>query len=239
VEPGQLIPVDSEHSAIYQSLVGERVRDLKRIWLTCSGGPFFGKTREELTSVTAAQALAHPTWKMGAKITIDCATLANKGLEVMEAAQLFDVGIDDVSVLVHRNSRIHSMVETVDGSVKAQLGPSDMRIAIQYGLSFPERWDAPTEPIDWTREPPLTFDTADEETFGALRLAREAGRIGGTMPCVMNAANEVLVQRFLEGRIGFLEMQDKLWDTVHAHKAVKDLTMDDILSIDKETRERV
>lgn len=236
VEPGQLVPVDSEHSAIYQSLVGERVRDLKRIWLTCSGGPFFGKSREELARVTAAQALAHPTWKMGAKITIDCATLANKGLEVMEAAQLFDVGIDDVSVLVHRNSRIHSMVETVDGSVKAQLGPSDMRIAIQYGLSFPERWDAPTEPIDWTKEPPLTFATADEETFGALRLAREAGRIGGTMPCVMNAANEVANRAFRDGRCGFLDIERIIGVAMDKSVSERVESLQQLIEVDARTR---
>lgn len=207
VAPGQLIPVDSEHSAIYQCLVGERSHDLRRIWLTCSGGPFYGQKRAELAQVTAADALAHPTWNMGPKITIDSATLMNKGLEVLEAHHLFNVAVDDIRVLVQRQSRIHSMVEFADGSVKAQLGPSDMRIPIQYALSFPERWEAPCEPVDWCVEPGLSFGEADERTFGCLALAREAGRIGGTMPCAMNAANEVANEAFRLGRCGFLDIE--------------------------------
>lgn len=207
VREGQLVPVDSEHSAIFQCLQGESGASVRRLWLTCSGGPFYGRSREELASVTAAEALAHPTWTMGAKITVDCATLMNKGLEVLEAHHLFDVGVDDIRVLVHRQSRIHSMVEFADGSVKAQLGPSDMRIAIQYGISYPERWDAPCEPQDWCFEPALTFGEADEDAFGCLRLAREAGRVGGTLPCVMNAANEVANAAFREGVCGFLDIE--------------------------------
>ena len=207
VAPGQLIPVDSEHSAIYQCLVGERSHDLRRIWLTCSGGPFYGRTREELGRVTAADALAHPTWNMGPKITVDSATLMNKGLEVLEAHHLFNVSVDDIRVLVQRQSRIHSMVEFADGSVKAQLGPSDMRIPIQYALSFPERWEAPCEPVDWCAEPGLSFGEADERTFGCLALAREAGRVGGTMPCAMNAANEVANEAFRLNRCGFLDIE--------------------------------
>ena len=207
VTPGQLIPVDSEHSAIYQCLVGERHADLRRIWLTCSGGPFYGRTREQLSKVTAADALAHPTWNMGAKITIDSATLMNKGLEVLEAHHLFEVGVDDVRVLVQRQSRIHSMVEFSDGSVKAQLGPSDMRIPIQYALSYPERWEAPCTPVDWCFEPALTFGEADESAFGCLALARQAGRAGGTLPCAMNAANEVANAAFRKGACGFLDVE--------------------------------
>lgn len=207
VRPGQLIPVDSEHSAIYQCLVGERPQDLRRIWLTCSGGPFYGRAREELAHITAADALAHPTWSMGPKITIDSSTLMNKGLEVLEAHHLFDVDVDAIRVLVQRQSRIHSMVEFVDGSVKAQLGPSDMRIPIQYALSYPERWEAPCEPLDWCAEPPLTLGEADEEVFGCLALAREAGRTGGTLPCAMNAANEVANAAFREGSCGFLDIE--------------------------------
>ena len=207
VAPGQLIPVDSEHSAIYQCLVGERSRDLRRIWLTCSGGPFYGRSRAELAKVTAADALAHPTWSMGPKITIDSASLMNKGLEVLEAHHLFDVHVDDVCVLVQRQSRIHSMVEFVDGSVKAQLGPSDMRIPIQYALSYPERWEAPCEPVDWCAEPALTLGEADEEAFGCLALAREAVRAGGTLPCAMNAANEVANAAFRQNRCGFLDIE--------------------------------
>ena len=207
VEPGQLIPVDSEHSAIYQCLVGERHGDLKRIWLTCSGGPFYGRSKDELAGMTAADALAHPTWAMGPKITIDSATLMNKGLEVLEAHHLFDVDVDDVRVLVQRQSRIHSMVEFVDGSVKAQLGPSDMRIPIQYALSYPERWEAPCTPVDWCAEPALSLGEADEKTFGCLALAREAGREGGTLPCAMNAANEVANAAFRANACGFVDIE--------------------------------
>ncbi|MDO4538877.1 MAG: 1-deoxy-D-xylulose-5-phosphate reductoisomerase, partial [Coriobacteriales bacterium] len=154
-----------------------------------------------------ADALAHPTWDMGAKITIDSASLMNKGLEVLEAHHLFEVSVDDVHVLVHRQSRIHSMVEFCDGSVKAQLGPSDMRIPIQYALSYPHRWKAPCTPTEWCAEPSLSFGEADEKTFGCLALAREAGRVGGTLPCAMNAANEVANEAFRQGTCGFLDIE--------------------------------
>ncbi len=207
VAPGQLIPVDSEHSAIYQCLVGERGSEVAKIWLTCSGGPFYGMSREELAHMTAADALAHPTWNMDQKITIDSASLMNKGLEVLEAHHLFEVGVDDVRVLVQRQSRIHSMVEFVDGSVKAQFGPSDMRIPIQYALSYPNRWSAPCTPVDWCQEPALTLGEADEDAFGCLALAREAGRVGGTLPCAMNAANEVANEAFRLNQCGFLDIE--------------------------------
>ncbi len=207
VRDGKLIPVDSEHSAIFQCLVGERHKDLSRIWLTCSGGPFFGRSRDELSSVTAAEALAHPTWKMGAKITIDCASLMNKGLEVIEAHHLFDVPVDRISVLVHRQSMIHSMVEFTDGVVKAQLGSSDMRAPIQYALSYPQRWEASVESVDWWSAGPLTFAEPDESTFGCLALAKEAGRTGGTLPCAMNAANEVANQAFRDGVCSFVDIE--------------------------------
>ena len=216
-KPGRLIPVDSEHSAIFQCLVGERTRDVHALWLTCSGGPFYGRTREELAGVTAADALAHPTWAMGAKITIDSATLMNKGFEVLEACHLFEVGVDDVRVLVQRQSRIHSMVEFTDGSTIAQLGPSDMRIPIQYALSYPERWETPTSRVDWCSEQPLTFGEADEDTFGCLALAREAGRAGGTMPCVLNAANEVANAAFRADGCGFLDIERVVASTMEAH----------------------
>ena len=207
VRPGQLLPVDSEHSAIYQCLVGERPESVKRLWLTCSGGPFYGRSRDELSSVTAADALAHPTWTMGDKITVDCATLMNKGLEVIEAHHLFQCPIDDIRVLVHRQSKIHSMVEFVDGVVKAQLGGSDMRAPIQYALSYPERWESPVEPIEWCSADPLTFGEADERSFGCLALAREAGRVAGTLPCALNAANEVANAAFREGLCSFLDIE--------------------------------
>lgn len=219
VQPGQLIPVDSEHSAIFQCLLGARTRDVHQLWLTCSGGPFYGRTREELASVTAADALAHPTWLMGAKITIDSATLMNKGFEVLEAHHLFEVGVDDVRVLVQRQSRIHSMVEFSDGSTLAQLGPSDMRIPIQFALSYPERWESPVPRVDYCAEPALTFGEADERTFGCLALAREAGRIGGTMPCVLNAANEVANAAFRRDACGFLDIERTVRAVVEAHDA--------------------
>lgn len=217
-KPGRVLPIDSEHNAIYQCLVGERRHDVKKIWLTCSGGPFFGRTREQLATVTAADALAHPTWKMGAKITIDCATLMNKGLEVIEAHHLFDVPIDDVNVLVHRQSKIHSAVEFADGSVKAQLGPSDMRVAIQYALSYPERWESPATHVDWRCSEPLTFAAPDTEAFRCLDLALSAGKTGGTLPCAMNAANEVANEAFREGRCGFTDIDaivEGVMDAIH------------------------
>ena len=192
-----LLPVDSEHSAIYQCYLGEFPHDARRIWLTCSGGPFRGMTRGELSQVTAAQALAHPTWNMGPKITIDSATLMNKGLEVIEAQHLFDVKTDDIRVVVHPQSCVHSMVEYVDGSVKAHLGVADMRIPIQFALSYPHRWESPATQVDFTQMTSLEFLDPDLDTFRCLTLALEAGRAGGTLPCVMNAANEVAVAAFL------------------------------------------
>lgn len=206
-EPGRLLPIDSEHSAIYQCLVGERRSDVHRIWLTCSGGPFFGMGRRELASVTAADALRHPTWTMGPKITVDSATLMNKGLEVLEAHHLFDVDVDDVDVLVHRQSTIHSMVEFSDGVVKAQLGPADMRVPIQYALSYPERWETPCDRVEYRDLPDLSFSRPDEGAFGCLGLARCAGRAGGTLPCVMNAANEVANLAFRRDECGFLDVE--------------------------------
>lgn len=206
-KPGMLVPLDSEHSAIFQCLVGERHADIHCLWLTCSGGPFYGLSREELSRVTAAQALRHPTWTMGPKITIDSATLMNKGLEIIEAHHLFDVPIDAVRVLVQRQSRIHSMVEFEDGVVKAQLGPSDMRIPIQYAFSYPERWATPSPRVDYAAGEPLTFGEADESTFRCLALAKHAGRVGGTLPCAMNAANEVANRAFREDRCGFLDIE--------------------------------
>lgn len=192
-----LLPVDSEHSAIYQCYLGEFSDEARRIWLTCSGGPFRGMTREQLAEVTAAQALAHPTWNMGAKISIDSSTLMNKGLEVIEAHHLFAMDYDKIEVVVQPQSAIHSMVEFADGSVKAHLGTTDMRIPIQFALSYPERWDAPVEPLDFRTLGSLEFAAPDMDTFHCLALARHAGAVGGTLPCVMNAANEVAVAAFL------------------------------------------
>ncbi len=236
-QPGMLIPVDSEHSAIFQCLVGERTRDVHQLWLTCSGGPFYGLDRAQLATKTAADALAHPTWLMGAKITIDSATLMNKGFEVLEAHHLFEVGVDDVRVLVQRQSRIHSMVEFADGSTLAQLGPSDMRIPIQYALSYPERWETPSARIDWCQEQPITFGEADEQTFGCLRLAREAGRIGGTMPCVLNAANEVANDAFRRDACGFLDIERIVSEVVKRHDACEVQSLEQLEELDCWARE--
>ncbi len=204
--PGQLLPVDSEHSAIFQCYRGEHPKEAHAIWLTCSGGPFLGKTRQELESVTVADALAHPTWSMGAKITIDSATLMNKGLERIEAMHLFHVDMDFIRVLVHRESKIHSMVEYNDGSVMAHLGASDMRIPIQYAFSFPNRWETPAERIDFRTLAGLSFDAPDTDTFRCLALADIAGKEGGTLPCVLNAANEIAVEAFLAGACSFTDI---------------------------------
>ncbi|MDR1776043.1 MAG: 1-deoxy-D-xylulose-5-phosphate reductoisomerase [Actinomycetes bacterium] len=198
-----LIPVDSEHSAIYQCLLGENRAELTRIWLTASGGPFRGRTREQLRTVTAADALAHPTWNMGAKITVDSAGMMNKGLEVIEAHHLFGVDYDAIDVLLQPQSLIHSMVEFADGVVIGHLGAPDMRVPIQYAFSHPERWDAPTPPVDFRALTALELGDPDTATFECLQLAYDAGRAGGAAPCVLNAANEVAVAAFLAGEIGF------------------------------------
>jgi len=216
-KPGKLLPVDSEHSAIFQCYLGEDARDATRIWLTASGGPFRGWTREQLSAVTREQALAHPTWTMGPKITIDSSTLMNKGLEVIEAHHLFGVTIDQVRVVVHPQSCVHSMVEFADGSVKAHLGATDMRIPIQYAFSYPRRWEAPLPPVDFAELGRLDFAEPDLETFGCLRLALDAGRSGGTVPCALNAANEVAVAAFLAGECGFLGIETTVEAVLGAH----------------------
>lgn len=207
VAPGQMIPVDSEHSAIFQCLRGEDKTEVARLWITASGGPFRGKDRAFLSTVTPEAALAHPTWSMGPKISIDSSTLMNKGLEVIEAHHLFDIGYDEISVVVHPQSCVHSMVEFTDGSVIAHMGVTDMRIPIQFALSYPERLSAPVPPLDMTTLGSLTFEAPDMNTFGCLALALEAGRIGGSMPVVLNAANEAAVAAFLGGKIKFLEIE--------------------------------
>jgi len=217
VKPGKMLPVDSEHSAIFQCYVGEDARDASRIWLTASGGPFRGRTRAELAAVTAADALAHPTWTMGPKITIDSSTLMNKGLEAIEAHHLFGVTLDQIKIVVHPQSCIHSMVEYADGSVKAHLGATDMRIPIQYALSYPRRWAAPLPPVDFAALGHLDFAEPDFDTFRCLTLALEAGRIAGTLPAAMNAANEVAVAAFLAGECGFLDIERTVEAVMEAH----------------------
>ena len=215
---GALMPIDSEHGAIYQCLLGESEREVSRLWVTASGGPFRGKKRADLEGITPAQALKHPTWNMGAKISIDSSTLMDKGLEVIEAHHLFNMPYDKISVVVQPQSAIHSMVEFTDGSVKAHLGTTDMRIPIQFALSYPARWAAPVEPLDFTKLGSLEFAPADTDTFRCLALARHAGTVGGTLPCVMNAANEVAVAAFLAEQGSYLGIAECVEAVMDAHE---------------------
>lgn len=233
---GQLLPVDSEHGAIFQCLMGENPREAHCIWLTCSGGPFFGRTLDELAHVTRHDALAHPTWNMGAKITIDSATLMNKGLERIEAMHLFGMDFDRINVLIQRESKIHSMVEFVDGSVIAHLGASDMRIPIQYAFSYPERWGTPAPRIDFRELGGLCFAAPDMDSFRCLKLAEIAGRIGGTMPCVLNAANEVAVDAFLHDRLGFNGIADVVELCMDAHDRTDVASLEQLKDIDSWAR---
>ena len=215
---GGLMPIDSEHGAIYQCLLGENEREVSKLWVTASGGPFRGKKRSDLASITPAQALKHPTWHMGAKISIDSSTLMNKGLEVIEAHHLFNMPYDKIEVVVQPQSAIHSMVEYADGSVKAHLGTTDMRIPIQFALSYPERWSAPVQPLDFRTLGSLEFAAPDEDTFRCLPLARHAGSVGGTLPCVMNAANEVAVAAFLAEQGTYLGIAECVEAVMEAHE---------------------
>jgi len=212
----QIVPVDSEHSAIFQLLASERPGSLERLIVTASGGPFRGMTRDELDEVTVEQALAHPTWDMGGKITIDSATLMNKGLEVIEAHHLFGTPYEQIDVVVHPQSIVHSLIQLCDGATLAHLGYPDMRVPISFALHYPERVDVPVEPLDLVATGSLTFEEVDERTFGCLRLAGEAARAGGTAPCTLNAANEVAVHAFLAGRIAFLDIEAVIEDTLTA-----------------------
>jgi 1-deoxy-D-xylulose-5-phosphate reductoisomerase len=213
----KVLPVDSEHSAIFQCLEGREPRDVKRLILTASGGPFRQTPRDQFATITVAQALKHPSWNMGQKITIDSATLFNKGLEMIEARWLFDVEVDRVDVVVHPQSIVHSMVEFTDGSILAQLSVPDMRYPIQYALTWPGRLPNSMPPTDLAKIGTLTFENPDREKFPSLRLAQEAGRVGGTMPAVFNAANEVAVARFVSGQIGFLQIFETVEKVMHAH----------------------
>ena len=227
-----IYPVDSEHSAIFQSLQGNERNKIERILLTASGGPFRGKKREELLHVTAADALKHPNWSMGNKITIDSATLMNKGLEVMEAKWLFGVDVDQIEVLVHPQSIVHSAVEYEDGAIVAQLGEPDMRVPIQYALTYPQRVKNPFPRVDFTKRNNLTFDKPDMETFKCLSLAYRALKTGGTLPAVLNGANEVAVARFLKGDIGFLDIPELIEQTMDAYTVKYDYTLEDLLDAD-------
>ena len=235
-----IIPVDSEHSAIFQCLMGNHDRrEVKRLILTCSGGPFYGKTPEELQSVTKADALKHPNWKMGAKITIDCATLMNKGLEVIEAMRLYRMPIEKVSVLVHRQSIVHSMVEYVDGAVMAQLGAPDMRLPIQLALTYPERMDCPVDALDLTTCGALTFVHPDLDRFPCLALAYACGKKGGTACPAMNGANEEAVAMYLRDEIGFYDIYRLVSAAVDAVPFIQNPTLEQILEADHLAREAV
>ncbi len=213
----KVLPVDSEHSAIFQCLEGRDPHEVKRLILTASGGPFRQTPREQFAKITVAQALKHPSWNMGRKITIDSATLFNKGLEMIEARWLFDIEVDRVDVVIHPQSVVHSMVEFVDGSILAQLSVPDMRYPIQYALTWPRRLPNSMPSTDFAKIGTLTFERPDHEKFPSLRLAREAGRTGGTMPAVFNAANEVAVTRFVDGQIGFTQIFETVEKVIHAH----------------------
>ena len=236
-ESGALIvPVDSEHSAVFQCLLGEDPADVARIVLTASGGPFRGRSARSLAGVTALEALEHPTWSMGPKVTIDSATLMNKGLEVLEAHHLFAVPLERIDVLVHPQSVVHSMVEMVDGSVLAHLGVPDMRIPIQYAMTYPRRASSPTESLSLAGYGSLTFEEADRETFPALDLAYEAGRAGGTVPAAMNAANEEAVAAFLAGRIGFADVTGVIRAAVEGHEKLEAGSLEEIREAESQAR---
>jgi 1-deoxy-D-xylulose 5-phosphate reductoisomerase len=232
----RLLPVDSEHSAIFQALQGNDPGAVSRIILTASGGPFRGYTLEQLESVGVTQALNHPNWKMGNKITIDSATMMNKGLEVIEARWLFDLTPEKIEVVVHPQSVIHSMVEYVDHSVIAQLGVPDMKVPINYALTYPERVGNRVDSLNFFEIGSLTFEKPDYDTFKCLGFAYEAAKAGGSYPIVMNAANEVLVQHFLEGRISFLDIQNTIDKVLQSHSPVYHLSLEEILEIDKNVR---
>ena len=231
-----ILPVDSEHSAIFQSLVGENSNSIEKLLLTASGGPFRTFTYEQMQHVTAAEALLHPNWDMGAKITIDSASMMNKGFEVIEARWLFDIPVEKIQVLVHPQSVVHSAVQFVDGSVKAQLGTPDMRMPIQYALTYPERWQSDVPRLDLFATQNLTFEEPDLQRFPNLALAYEAINRGGNMPCVLNAANEVVNQAFRDGKCGFLQMSDVIANTMERTTFIAEPSYEDYVQTDKEAR---
>ena len=236
----KILPVDSEHSALFQSLQGCKDRgEVKRLILTCSGGPFFGKTRKELEGMTREDALQHPNWSMGAKITVDSATLMNKGLEFIEAMHLYQMPPEKISIVVHRESIIHSLVEYCDNAMIAQMGTPDMRLPIQYALTWPERVVGPATPLDLCSCGPLTFAQPDTETFQCLALALEAAKTGGTAGAILNGANEAAVALFLEGKIGFLDIADRVCRAMEQVKVIQDPSMTQVLEADAAAREAV
>lgn len=232
----QILPVDSEHSALHQLIAGERAGTVDRLLLTASGGPFRGRTRSELAAVTVEQALAHPTWSMGGKITIDSATLMNKGLEVIEAHHLFGTPYDQIEVVVHPQSIVHSLIQLCDGATLAHLGYPDMRVPIAYALHYPNRSEVPLPALDLPAVGALTFEPPDLENFPCLRLAREAGIAGGTAPCTLNAANEVAVHAFLSGRLAFLGISEVIAETLARLPAQAVHSFDSLMDADLEAR---
>ena len=230
----KILPVDSEHSAIFQSMNGEKKEQIDKILLTASGGPFRGKKTEDLLNIRVEDALKHPNWSMGRKITIDSATLVNKGLEVIEAKWLFDVSLDKIQVVVHPQSIIHSMVQYKDGGIIAQLGTPDMKLPIQYALFYPDRRDLPGKKLDFYELSQMTFEKPDMETFYGLRLAFDAAKIGGSMPTVYNAANEKAVSLFLDRKIGFLQIPEFIQKAMENHKMIENPSVNEILSAENE-----
>ncbi len=233
----KILPVDSEHSAIFQSIVGEKHQFIEKIYLTASGGPFRGMKTHQLSSITKEQALNHPNWKMGNKITIDSATLMNKGLEAIEARWLFDLHPEQIDIVIHPQSIIHSLVQFIDGSIKAQMGLPDMRLPIQYALTYPQRLENDFPRFDFLKYPQLTFEQPDLETFKALKLALQALKQGGNMPCVLNAANEVAVHAFLSNQIGFLDIADIVEQTLNSVEFVSYPSLDDYIECDRLARQ--
>ena len=237
-KPGQIVPVDSEHSALAQCLLGGTKQEVRKLILTASGGPFRGWSREQLSSVTPEQALAHPTWVMGKVVTTNSATLVNKGLELIEAHLLFDIPFDRIDVTVHPQSVVHSMVEFVDGSVLAQCSPPNMKLPIALGMSWPERVPNVAPACDWTKAATWTFEPLDESVFGAVKLARQVGEAGLTYPAVYNAANEQAVEAFHAGFLKFDQIVDLVQRVVEAHDAEKDLSLESVLAAERWARER-
>ena len=230
-----ILPVDSEHSAIFQAIHGEENKEIHKLLITAYGGPFRGRTTEELRNVTVADTLKHPNWVMGRKITVDSATLVNKGLEVMEARWLFDMDLDHIQVVVQPQSIIHSMVEFKDGAIMAQLGTPDMRLPIQYALYYPHRRYLDGDRLDFTKLREITFEVPDMETFRGLPMAIQASREGGSMPTVFNAANELAVKKFLEEKIGFLDIYEIIAQSMERHKKIEHPDLDEILSVEQDT----
>lgn len=235
----RILPVDSEHSAIFQSLQGNKGNPIHKILLTASGGPFRGKKEEDLLNIRVEDALKHPNWSMGQKITIDSSTMVNKGLEVIEAKWLFDVNVDQIQVVVQPQSVIHSMVEYEDGAVMAQLGTPDMKLPIQYALYYPERRYLPGDRLDFWEMGKLDFEKPDMETFYGLKLAYKAGREGGSLPTVLNAANELAVSKFLKREVKYLEIMEIIEDCMNAHKNIANPSLEQILQTEVETYERI